>query len=130
MVTIKRIDVASAMKIGALMYALNFTVFGLLWLAFQSVILNGFASAISSSATVNGQPVPTNLGSGFAVANLACCAGFYVVGVISAAIGGGIFGAVTAFFYNLIANWVGGLRVQTDSLEEKPKRETGFNVIE
>ena len=41
MVTIKRIDLTSAMKEGALIYALTFTIFGVLWAAFQSLLLAG-----------------------------------------------------------------------------------------
>jgi hypothetical protein len=129
MVTIRKIDAVSAMKVGALLYALNFTVFGLLWLAFQNLLLSGLASISTSTGSFSGSSASFNT-SGLLFANLACCMGFYVGGVIAAAIGGAITGAVTAFFYNLIANWVGGLRVVLDtssSEPEKAKREISID---
>lgn len=128
MITIKRIDVASAMKVGALLYALNFTVFGILFLGLQNAVLNGFMN-MASSMSVNNQPVNFDPNA-FAFSNLLCCGAFYLFGVVASAIGGGIFGAVTAFFYNLIASWMGGLRVQLEMNEtpaEKIKRDAGFS---
>lgn len=124
MITIRKIDAVSAMKVGALLYALNFTIFGLLWLALQSVLLNSLSS-LSGSASSFGGSSSINTSS-LMFANFACCMGFYVGGAVASAIMGAIFGAVTAFFYNLIAGWVGGLRVYLDppdSLPEKAKRE-------
>ncbi len=131
MITIKRIDVGSAMRVAALLYALNFTVFGVLILGLQSAFINSLSSA-TSNMTMNGQQV--DIGSAFAFTNLLCCGAFYLFGVVASAIAGGIFGAVTAFLYNLIANWVGGLRVELETSEgvEKAKRDAGFGstVIE
>ncbi|MBL8161425.1 MAG: DUF3566 domain-containing protein [Anaerolineae bacterium] len=127
MVTIRKIDAVSAMKVGALLYALNFTVFGLLWLLFQNLLFSSLASISTSSFSGSSSSFNT---SGLMFANFACCMGFYVGGVIAAAIGGAITGAVTAFFYNLVANWVGGLRVvlDTSSMEpEKAKREVSID---
>ncbi|MBZ0284391.1 MAG: DUF3566 domain-containing protein [Anaerolineae bacterium] len=130
MITIKRIDVGSAMRVAALLYALNFTVFGVLILGLQSAFINSISSA-TNNMTVNGQQV--DFGA-FAFTNLLCCGAFYLFGVVASAIAGGIFGAVTAFLYNLIANWVGGLRVELETSEgaEKAKRDAGFGstVIE
>jgi len=125
MITIKRIDVASAMKVAALLYALNFTVFGVLILGLQSAFINSLTNA-TSNMTVNGQQV--DFAGAFAFTNLLCCGAFYLFGVVASAIAGGIFGAVTAFLYNLIANWVGGLQVQLETGEsaEKAKRDAGF----
>lgn len=106
MVVIKRIDVVSAMKVGALLSGLMFVVFGLLLLLLQSAMLSAFSSAFTQAG-----------GSGFSSGNLMAaglvgfCA-FYVFGVIASVISGAISGAVGAFAYNLVANWVGGLRVQ------------------
>lgn len=126
MVTIKRIDTVSAMKVGAFVYAMLFTIFGLLWLGLQGLMLNALTSIINSSGgfTMNGQAttVPNNA---FAVAGLAGCLFIYVFGVIASAISGGIFGLVTAFCYNLTANWFGGLRVSLDTVPtpDKLKRD-------
>ncbi len=112
MVTIKRVDVVSAMKIAALINALTFTVFGLFFLALNSLIF----SSISSSVTTFGGQTSTSFNpSTFAAAGLATCLVIYVIGGIAAALVGAIVGALYAFFYNLIANWTGGLRVELAS---------------
>ncbi len=126
MVTVKRIDAVSAMRVGAFVYAIMFSVFALLWVLFQSLILSGINSlASNSSFTVNGVPQTGFTGSSLAAAGLAGCACGYLVGVVCSAIGGGIFGLMAAFAYNLVANWFGGLRVkiEADPELEKAKRE-------
>ncbi len=125
MVTVKRIDAVSAMRVGALVYAILFTVLAVLVALFQSLILSGLSSlANSSSFTVNGAPANFNGGS-LAAAGLATCGCGYLIGVIGAVIAGGIFGLLVAFSYNLVANWFGGLRVriEADEVLEKIKRE-------
>ncbi len=118
MVVIKRIDAVSAMKVGALLSGLLFAVFGLLILLMQSVMLSAFSSAFNQPGT--------GLSSGnlMAAGLFGFCA-FYVFGLVASVIMGAIYGAVGAFAYNLVANWVGGLRVQlareADSME-KAKR--------
>jgi hypothetical protein len=126
MVTVKRIDAVSAMRVGAFMYAILFTVFALLWILLQSLILSGINSlANNPNFTVNGVPQAGFSGSSLATAGLAGCACGYLVGVVCAAIGGGIFGLAAAFAYNLVANWFGGLKVRIEGAEvlEKMKRE-------
>jgi len=127
MVTLKRIDVGSAMRVGALIYAVLFTVFALLWILFQSLILNGMNSLANSVAiSANGSPVQSLNGSALAGLGLATCGCGYLIGMVCAVIGGGIFGLLVAFSYNLIANWFGGLRVQIEADEaplDKLKRE-------
>ncbi len=126
MVTVKRIDAVSAMRVGAFVYAIMFSVFALLWILFQSLILSGINSlASNSSFSLNGVPQSGFSGSSLAAAGLAGCACGYLVGVVCSAIGGGIFGLMAAFAYNLVANWFGGLRVkvEADIEPEKIKRE-------
>jgi hypothetical protein len=126
MITVKRIEAVSAMRVGALVYAIVFTVFALLWALFQSIILSGLSSLANSAyITSNGQQIQGFNASSLATAGLAGCACGYLVGVISAAIGGAIFGLLVAFSYNLVANWFGGLRVriEADEVLEKMKRE-------
>ena len=126
MVTVKRIDAVSAMKVGALVYAILFTIVAVLVALFQSLILSGLSSlANSSSFTVNGAPANFNGGS-LAAAGLATCGCGYLIGIIGAIIAGGIFGLLVAFSYNLVSNWFGGLRVRIEYDEqplEKLKRE-------
>ncbi|MBA3868584.1 MAG: DUF3566 domain-containing protein [Anaerolineae bacterium] len=128
MVTVKRIDIVSAMRVGALVYAIMFTVFALLWALFQSLILSGLSSlANNSSLSFNGVPQSGFNAGSLATAGLAGCACGYLLGIVAAAIGGGIFGLVLSFSYNLVANWFGGLRVRVEADEagplEKLKRE-------
>ena len=127
MITVKRIDAVSAMRVGAFVYALMFTVFAVLWALFQSLILSGLSSLANGVPYPSGGIPQTSFNAGsLATAGLAGCACGYLVGVICAAIGGGIFGLLVAFTYNLVSNWFGGLRVHIEYDEqplEKLKRE-------
>jgi len=127
MVTVKRIDMVSAMRIGAFVYAIMFSVLALLWILLQSLILSGLNSlAMNSSLSVNGIPQTGLSGSSLATAGLAGCACGYLVGVVCSAIGGGIFGLLAAFSYNLVANWFGGLRVRIEADDELEKAKRGM----
>ncbi len=126
MVTIKRIGVSSAMKVGALVYALSFAVFGLFILAFQSLAVSAVSNAI---ARQGGQNSPA-VGNGVLAGGLAVFCIFYVGGIIFALIAGGIGGALLAIFYNLVSNWVGGLEVQLSSGTGKLKREDEMPSVE
>ena len=126
MVTLKRIDAVSAMRVGALVYAMMFTVLALLWALFQSLILSGLSSlANSASFSSNGASSGGFDMSSLAMAGLAGCGCGYLIGVVIAVVTGGIFGLLVSFSYNLVANWFGGLRVRIEADEqlEKLKRE-------
>ena len=126
MVTVKRIDAVSAMRVGALVYATMFTIGAVLWALFQSLIISGISSlANSSSFTINGAPASGFNGSALATASLAGCGCGYLIGVAASVFAGGIFGLLVAFSYNLVANWFGGLRVRIEADEalEKQKRD-------
>lgn len=128
--TITRIDPASAMKVGALLSALSFTIFGLLFFAMQAVIFNAITSSITTSGGIS---TSSNISSSgmvaFGVASLCL---FYGVGVVGSTISGAIGGVVLAFLYNLTANWVGGLKVQfaEDAPRPKAKRSVVIDSIE
>ncbi|MCA0456605.1 MAG: DUF3566 domain-containing protein [Chloroflexi bacterium] len=124
MVTIKRIEPSSAMRVGALVNAILFTVFALLWAVFQSLIITGLNS-LATSVTVNGQPQAFDP-SALAAAGLATCGCGYLLGVVFSAVSGGIFGLIIAFSYNLVANWFGGLRVSLEGEPEVEKRKREF----
>ena len=125
MVTIKRVDVVSAMKVGALFNALTVTVFGVLFFACNSLF---FSSLSASLNQLNAQTGGSAFNStAFATASLAGCLIGYVIAIIVAAVTGAIFGALYAFFYNVISNWAGGLQVEISNLNlvesgDKPKR--------
>jgi hypothetical protein len=127
MVTLRRIDVGAAFRVGVVLSGLTALVFGLLGVGLQALFINSLFSI--STLNFNGGPVsPANLNiaSGMSFAFL-CCA--YLVGVVMSAIFGGIGFAVVAALYNLTANWVGGLQFQLEDPNnpfenlEKPKRE-------
>jgi hypothetical protein len=126
MVTIKRVDILSAMKVAALLNALVVTVVGVLFFACNSLIVGSLNASISglSAQTGGGTFNP----SSFAMASLAGCLASYVIMVLAAAVSGAIFGALYAFFYNVISNWAGGLRVELVHdqvlIPEKAKRPT------
>ena len=125
MVTIKRVDVLSAMKIGALFNALTVTVFGVLFFACNSLFVSSMTASLNQ---LNAQTGGTNNfnSSALATASLATCLIGYVIAIVVAAISGAIIGALYAFFYNVISNWAGGIRVELDmvALEsgDKPKK--------
>ncbi len=116
--TITRIDPTSAMKVGALLSAVGFTVFGLLLFGFEALIFSAISNSSSSGISTSGVSMSSLMAAGLA--------GFcisYGLGALAAAIGGGIGGLVLAFAYNLTANWVGGLRIELDDTPTaKPKR--------
>src|SRR5258708_14239753 len=105
MVTIKRVSVGSAMKIGAITYTLTWAIFGLIFLAFQGL----FLSAITSSLSSYTNQFPNQGGaaaSSFGAIGIAGLCIAYVVGLFFALIAGAIGGAASAFLYNLSAGWL------------------------
>jgi hypothetical protein len=125
MVTIKRVDIMSAMKVGALFNALTVTVFGVLFFACNSLFISSMTASLNSLNAQTGGQSGFN-SSAFATATLASCVIGYVLAIVFAAISGAIIGALYAFFYNVISNWAGGLRIELDTLSlealDKPKR--------
>src|SRR5262245_50332132 len=119
MVTIKRVDIVSAMKVGALFNALTVTVFGLIFFACNSFFFSSLNAQLSQLNAQTGGSSGFN-NSAFATASLAGCLVSYVIAVLVAAISGAILGALYAFFYNVISNWAGGIRVEIDSLALQP----------
>ena len=105
--TLKRIDVGSAFRVGIVLYALFFAVFGLLFVVFQGLILGAVSR---SGAFDRANDVSAFFGAG--VLSLLC---FYVIGVVCAAIFGGLQVALFAWLYNLTANWIGGIKVDLET---------------
>ncbi|MBK9748375.1 MAG: DUF3566 domain-containing protein [Chloroflexi bacterium] len=110
--TITRIDVGSAFRVGAIAYAIFFTIFGLLSLAMQVLFFAPFMNSITTNATVNSNPIDLSLFAGVSPISLLC---FYFVGIAMAAIFGDISTALLAWAYNLAARWVGGLKIRLDT---------------
>jgi hypothetical protein len=112
--TLKRIDIGSAFRVGAILYGLLFALFGLIFVLFNSL----FFSAITNMARSSNFDAPnTPNASAFLGAGILGLLCFYGVGIVAAAIFGGIQIAIFAACYNLTARWVGGVRVelQTDN---------------
>ena len=108
--TLTRIDVGSAFRVGLVLYALLAAVFGLIFVGMQALFLTGVSSMARTA------PNAADL-SFFTTAGIAGLCIFYGVLVVFSAIGGGIQFALLAFFYNLTANWMGGIKVELETEE-------------
>ena len=96
MKTLKKIDVLSTAKIMALSYA----IFSLGMAIFGSIVANmlaGFANSMMMQSAVGGFSL-----------------GALITAPIMGAIGGFIIGAISAWIYNLLASWVGGIKVNLE----------------
>lgn len=113
--TLKRIDVGSAFRIGMIVSGLLFAIFGLVFVALQGLFLNALTRTLTLD--IPNAPGSTTLFLGTSILSLLC---FYGVGVVVAAVLGGIQFAIGAFCYNRAANWVGGLKLELET------GETGF----
>lgn len=92
MAVVKRIGPGSAFKVGAAVYALLGLVLGALF------SLMGLLAGSMMSSAMGGFGFMFGAG---AIIILPICYGIF----------GGIFAAITAFIYNLVSGWVGGLEV-------------------
>ncbi|MBE2184954.1 MAG: DUF3566 domain-containing protein [Anaerolineae bacterium] len=114
MIKVTRIGVNSAFKVGAVVYALFWAVFGLFFVVFQGAITSlffiGMGSSNSASFSSSGMS-GGDLGifSAISIGSLIC---FYAVGVVIAGLSGGISAALMAMFYNFTVRLVGGLEIE------------------
>lgn len=114
MQVIRRIDIGSAFKTGAMTTMLMWLVIGLPVMA-----LVGF----STSSTMASFNLEEQMGFA-AIASIICVA--YVCGVLVYAIIGGVTAALGALFYNLSARWFGGLKVELEAADGKQKRSDDY----
>ena len=123
--TLKRIDIGSAFRVGVILYGLLFAIFGLIFVLFQSLFFSAISNMIRSSNFDAPNAPNASVFVGAGLLGLLC---FYGVGIVAAAIFGGIQVAVMAFCYNLTARWVGGLKVELetddDNLLDDIERDT------
>jgi hypothetical protein len=98
MTTLKRVGPGSAFKIGLVTYAILGLVLGI-FMAFISMVAGNLAS-LGQSAAPGAKLFGFGMGFGAIIFFPIC------YGII-----GGIFAAVGAVIYNLVAGWVGGLEV-------------------
>ena len=85
-IEIKKLDVLSVAKVGA--------IIGLIWGIIYGIIGAGGAGVMFAE-------MPLMAGAGAAL--------MFVLGIVGGLIWGFIGGALTAFFYNIAAGWVGGI---------------------
>ncbi len=100
--TVRRISLGSAFKVGAVLCALLFLVFG-----FFTILLPGLLGASLLGALIREQGRGWTLGFGALFSVIA-----YIIGILASAIGGGITGFLNALLYNIVAGLVGGLEVE------------------
>jgi len=123
MMTLQRVGVGSAFKIGAVVYGLMFVVFGFFGLFCNLALL---APLMSTALMVNGEMVNTrDMLGGLGAASLAGLCVAYAIGVVASALGGGLSAALLALFYNWAVRWVGGLELDVAGYGVQP----GANVI-
>jgi len=99
MATVKRIGPGSAFKVGLVTYAILGLVLGII-AASISGIMGSLGGALGQSAT-----------SGASLFGFGMGLGAIILFPIGYGLIGGVFAAIGAVIYNLVAGWVGGLEV-------------------
>ena len=100
--TISSINIASAVKVGAVMGSLGWAVLGAI-LGVLSVCASGFLIQALSRVGGNGEELFSGGFIGFLIA--------YVLGLVIVALVGAVSGAIVAWLYNVAAGWVGGIEI-------------------
>ena len=103
MKTIKRFDLGSVFKMAAVTYGLLFALLGFFFLLLPSIIGFGLLRELSYEMGLGG------MGASIIVVLI-----MYVVGIIVNALISGIIAVIAAILYNLVAGWVGGIRIELD----------------
>ncbi len=104
---LKRINISSAFRIGVIVNALLYLIMGFL-VGVVPLLLLG---SVSQSMVVTNDPDLNGLIGFVGTAGAISFLCFYLIGVVFAAIFGGITFALGAWFYNLASRWVGGIEV-------------------
>ncbi|MGH2545205.1 MAG: hypothetical protein ACRDIB_20635 [Ardenticatenaceae bacterium] len=100
-VIVRHVSLGSAFKVGVVLSALLFAIFGLILLLFSSA-LTAMIGTVAQEAG-QGLPLPGQMMAGGIV--------FYIVGIFAYGLLGGIGFAIQALFYNIVAGIVGGLEI-------------------
>lgn len=117
MITIRKFDVGSAFRIGALVSAVLALIFVLPMLLCQFSILSSMnAQVMTSSGSSTSFPFENSMLQGLGIAGALF---FAVCGIAIYAVIGGIGAAISAFAYNVIARQFGGLQLEIDDPEER-----------
>lgn len=100
MVVVRRVGVLSAFKVGVLVNAVLYLVFGVLFVV-PFVLLGGLSLLDGRGSS-----------QAFAAVSLAGGCFMYAALVVFGAFAGGVMTAIMAAIYNLISGWVGGLEIE------------------
>ena len=101
--TIRRISPGSVFKVTFVIYALLFALFGCLAILLPGLVGSSILSGLEDQ-----------LGFGLFAGGMVTSVVVYVVGILVYGLISGIFAALGALVYNLIASWVGGIVVELD----------------
>ncbi|MFQ3566064.1 MAG: DUF3566 domain-containing protein [Aggregatilineales bacterium] len=119
--TLRRIGVGAAFKVGLVVNGLITAIFGLIFLSLQvlffgslfasmqSFSVRTFSTAPSTSAAISGM---NDWASMFSLIGLGMLCFIYLIMVLVSALFGGLGYALLAALYNLAARWVGGLEFE------------------
>lgn len=106
---LKRIAPLQAGKLLAAFYGLMSLVFVPFMMAFMA--LGSFAAKAQGGGAGSGPPLPLMLGMGM---------GFMLLIPVIYAAMGFVFGVLSAFVYNLLARWIGGLALEFEQAQPPP----------
>jgi hypothetical protein len=109
--TLKQINIGSAFKVGIVVNALLYLVIGLLVIVFPTLLFGSIGRAAFGSSDPELNAVFNLVGTA-GLLSLVCV---YAIGVVFAALFGGIVFAFGAWFYNLASKWVGGIEFTLQS---------------
>lgn len=127
MMTIKRINVGSAAKVGAVVTMVTSAIMGLFVFGLQALFFSSMASLISSSSP----GFQTSEAQAFGALSLGILCMIYVIYVVLAGIAGGIGGLISAVAYNITAGWIGGLEMEIEGdFGGKAKRRVLDDIYE
>lgn len=99
MKTVRSVSILSALKVGGVLSALLFAIFGAIWLLF-TLVLGGMGMMAGGQDAFAGAGMMAGLG----------IIG-YLIGIVVYAIIGAIAFALNALFYNITASLVGGIEI-------------------
>jgi hypothetical protein len=124
--TIKRINVGSAIRIGAITGTMIAFVMGLIMFGLQTIFFAGVSAFETSSYTGASSDI-----AALGAVSIGMMCVMFVVYVVMGAIGGGISGLVWSAAYNTAAKWVGGVEVELEGEFGMPlKNKRGGSVID
>lgn len=134
MLTVKRIGVGSAFRVGMVAGAVLAAITSLILLLLQGAFFSFIASAMNAtswngmtgSGSLSSLAGANNLFTAFGLA-VACL--LYIVNIVLSAVFGGIAAALAAFAYNVTAGWVGGLEIEVVGSLDKLKRDLDDDLL-